>query len=38
MQTYSDQVKVLYREYAVNLGTWKSEKHILDRKVSVREA
>jgi hypothetical protein len=35
MQTYSDQVKVLYREYAVKLGSWKSEKQILDRKVRI---
>lgn len=33
MQTYSDQVKMLYREYAVALGGWRTEKQILERKV-----
>lgn len=33
MQTFSDQVKMLYREYAVASNAWKTEKHLLEKKV-----
>lgn len=33
MQTLSDQVKLLYREYSGALTAWKVEKNTLDKKV-----
>ncbi len=35
MQTFNDQVKMLYREHATALGAWKVEKRTLEKRVSA---
>eukprot|EP00798_Chlamydomonas_sp_ICE-L_P007851 gene7851-1057_t len=33
MQTFSDQVKMVYRDYATSLGAWKVEKRIMEKRI-----
>jgi hypothetical protein len=35
MQQYSDQVKMLYRQYAVALASWKADKLALEKQVAT---
>ncbi len=35
MQTFSDQTKLLYREYAGAVTSWRVEKNVLEKKASA---
>jgi hypothetical protein len=38
LQTFSDQLKFVYRDYANAVNAWKVEKQTMERRVSVKMA